>query len=93
MSRPAANATAESPRALFLARSVALLVPVVLGLLPAPAGAQVFLTPTPHPQFAIGPIFITAVRPSPRRSLVYRGRRTIPERRLSLGWVASGASG
>jgi hypothetical protein len=26
---------------------------------------------------------------SPRRSLVYRGRRTIPERRLNLGWVAT----
>jgi hypothetical protein len=26
---------------------------------------------------------------APRRSLVYRGRRTIPERRLNLGWVAT----
>ena len=35
-----------------------------LGLLPPPAGAQVFLASTPHPQFAIGPLFITAsVRP------------------------------
>lgn len=29
------------------------------------------------------------LRSSPRRSLVYRGRRTIPERRLNLGWVAT----
>jgi hypothetical protein len=27
--------------------------------------------------------------PAPRRSLVYRGRRTIPQRRLTLGWVAT----
>jgi hypothetical protein len=27
--------------------------------------------------------------PSARRSLVYRARRTIPERRLNLGWVAT----
>ena len=26
---------------------------------------------------------------APRRTLVYRGRRTIPERRLNLGWVAT----
>ncbi len=26
---------------------------------------------------------------SPRRTLVYRGRRAIPERRLNLGWVAT----
>jgi hypothetical protein len=26
---------------------------------------------------------------SPRRTLVYRGRRTIPERRLNLGWIAT----
>jgi hypothetical protein len=26
---------------------------------------------------------------SPRRSLVYRGRRTMPDRRLNLGWVAT----
>jgi hypothetical protein len=26
---------------------------------------------------------------SPRRSLVYRGRRTVPDRRLKLGWVAT----
>jgi hypothetical protein len=25
----------------------------------------------------------------PRRTLVYRGRRTVPQRRLSLGWVAT----
>ena len=25
----------------------------------------------------------------PRRRLVYRGRRTIPQRRLNLGWVAT----
>ena len=27
--------------------------------------------------------------PSPRRTLIYRGRRTVPERRLNLGWVAT----
>jgi hypothetical protein len=30
-----------------------------------------------------------ALGPSPQRSLVYRGRRTTPERRLNLGWVAT----
>lgn len=29
------------------------------------------------------------LRASPRRTIVYRGRRTIPERRLNLGWVAT----
>ena len=32
---------------------------------------------------------IEEVGASPRRTLVYRGRRVIPERRLNLGWVAT----
>jgi hypothetical protein len=30
-----------------------------------------------------------ALGTAPRRTLVYRGRRTIPRRRLTLGWVAT----
>ena len=43
---------------------VAIVVTLLLGLLPAPTHAQVFLASTPHPEFAIGPLFITGtVRP------------------------------
>ena len=37
---------------------------ILLGLLPGPTHAQVFLASAPHPEFAIGPLFIIAtVRP------------------------------
>ncbi len=43
---------------------VAIVVTLLLGLLPAPTHAQVFLASAPHPEFAIGPLFITgSVRP------------------------------
>jgi len=60
---------APAKPALELARrglqwAVALLIAAVLGLSASPVAAQVFLASTPHPPFAIGPLFITAlVRP------------------------------
>lgn len=46
-------------------RWVVVLLPlVVIGLFATPASAQVFLASAPHPQFAIGPLFINvSVRP------------------------------
>jgi hypothetical protein len=38
-----------------------LLVSALIGLFTSPAGAQVFLASAPHPSFAIGPLFITAI--------------------------------
>jgi len=44
--------------------TVAIVVTLLLGLAPTSAHAQVFLASAPHPEFAIGPLFIIAtVRP------------------------------
>ena len=40
---------------------VALSIFVVLSIVPSPVGAQVFLASEPHPEFAIGPLFITGI--------------------------------
>ncbi len=37
-----------------------LLAPLLIGSLPAPTGAQVFLGSRPHPEFEIGPLFVRA---------------------------------
>jgi hypothetical protein len=42
-------------------RAAALLIFFILGVVPSPLAAQVFLASEPHPGFAIGPLFITAI--------------------------------
>jgi hypothetical protein len=42
-------------------RIAVLLIVIVVGVFTSPVGAQVFLASTPHPGFAIGPLFITAL--------------------------------